>query len=203
MRTRSLCLALGLSALVVDLSGCSSRSSDSVTRHAEYPRLRREMADLVQLIRNSSDLELYKALSSLAAYDVFAVETAVELLSDPNPRIRSNGVWVLGQIPHDDSYPVEEKKLVGALERSLKDPDRLVRYEAASALVLRNDWGKIPLLFQGLRDEDAAVRMRCNESLRLATSLDLGFRVDAPLEDRESAIGRWQTWYQDWQRTSG
>ena len=193
--TALVCLALA--------TGCKSNSSSALTKHPEYPRLRKEMAETVAIIRKSEGLPLYRALRKLVAYDLFALDVAKEMLEDPNARIRSNAVWVLGQIPPDPSFPEESAELVDSLEDALEDMNRLVRYEAACALLLRNDWNVIPLLLRGLEDEDAAVRMSCHDVLRMATSENFGFRADDPLDRRQDAVARWRGWYDDWERSSG
>ena len=109
---------------------------------------------------------------------------------------------VLAQI-QDPEHPAYSDKIDRALREGLDDTDSLVRYEAAVGLLDRNHWDVIPVLLEGLEDERAGVRARCHQTLRLVTSQDFGFSLDAPPADREVAVQRWKSWYDDWRREQG
>ena len=87
-------------ALLASTAGCSLFSSapPPLTEHSEYDNLQREVKTVVQSVRDSQGPALFAHLRRLLAYDVFAVDQVAELATDPNARLRSNAVWVLGQI---------------------------------------------------------------------------------------------------------
>ena len=191
-------LWIGFASVMVAV-GCSSGSK--LADHPEYGHVHKEVYAVIDEVRTAKGTDLYNHLQRLVAYDMFAVEPVLdELAEDPNPRLRSNAMWVLAQI-NDPEFPVLNAKIQQALEEGLEDGDRLVRYEAASALLTRNDWTVVPVLLEGLSDSEAMVRYNCHESLKSVTSQDFGYTVDSPEPERVAAISRWESWYQDWQRS--
>jgi len=194
-------IAALLSLLV--LGACQSSARIDPVDHPEYAKLKPEIVRLVTKMRSCQGPALYVALQELVAYDIFAVDLVSKLVEDPNPRLRSNALWVLYQI-NDPEYPKVQENIDGLLIDSLDDPDRLVRFEAASGLVSRNKWEHIPVLFEGLRDPSAAVRFSCHATLQDVTAQNFGFAVDGETDDREQALVRWCEWYEDWRsRTRG
>jgi HEAT repeat protein len=136
------------------------------------------------------------------AYDVFAVDPVCGLAEEPNPRVRSNAMWVLSQI-QDPDYPAQMRAVDRTLRRGLEDVEPTVRFEAASGLAARGAWDVLPILIEGLEHPDSGVRYRCHEQLLQTTSRNLGYAVDAPAADRREFAARWRAWYEDWARTHG
>jgi HEAT repeat protein len=192
MTSRLQTALLGIS--MVAAVGCSSMR---IEEHPEYDKVQIEVADVVKQVRETTGPELYPLLKRLVAYDVFAVDQVVELTGESNSRLRGNAIWVLGQI-YDPDYPDSSAKAEEAVRDALQDPDQNVRYEAAAALVTRDQWDVIPMLLEGMQDRNPRVRFNCHESLKLATSKDWGYAVDDTTEEREAAIRRWSSWYEAW-----
>jgi len=107
-----------------------------------------------------------------------AVEAAVKLLDDPDPRSRWNGAIVLGQAG------AAARGAVPRLAEALKDPDVATRFNAAAAL------GRIgpdaseaaPALLKAL--EDANVSVRQNALTALGSIKPDGKAVTAAMAER-------------------
>lgn len=187
-------------ASIVVLSGLVGCASGDISDHPANPEIQREIVQIVQAVRQESGTALYSDLRRLVAYDVFAVEQVSKLAEDPNARLRSNAMWVLAQV-HDPERSKVMDHVDSVLRKGLKDPDQTVRLEAAAGLASRGSWDVLPVLIDGLDNDESSVRFRCHEQLVTTTSKDFGYQVDAPAEDRKAAAERWRRWYEGWQRT--
>jgi len=63
--------------------------------------------------------------------------------------------------------------------------------------------GRLPILIDGLENDDSTVRYRCHEQLVSTTSKSFGYNVDAPETDQQAAAERWRRWYAGWARSHG
>jgi HEAT repeat protein len=187
-------------ASIVVLSGLVGCASGDISDHPSNPEIQREIVQIVQAVRQESGAALYSDLRRLVAYDVFAVEQMSKLAEDPNARLRSNAMWVIAQV-HDPERPRMMDEVDSILRRGLKDGDQTVRLEAAAGLASRGAWDVLPILIEGLDNNESSVRVRCHEQLVTTTSKDFGYQVDAPEDDRKAAAERWRRWYEGWQRT--
>jgi len=188
-----------LATLVVTVGACTTHP---IYDHPQNPQIQGEIRQVVKEVRNLSGEPLYERLRQLVAYDVFSVDEVTKLCRDPNPRLRSNAMWVLGQIG-DPNYEDIERRILTALRRGSRDADRIVRYEAASGLLLHNHWDAIPILLEGLADPEPGISHNCNVVLTQVTSRNFGFDIDAPPEERMAAVQRWRDWYKDWHISQG
>ncbi len=82
------------------------------------------------------------------------VKKLIKLLESPNPDIRYDAVFTLGQMH------AEAKEAVPALLKALKDDDRDVRLEAAYAIGQISSGSKevVPVLIEALKSNDTVVR---------------------------------------------
>jgi HEAT repeat protein len=181
-------------AVVSCLVGCAS---GDMSDHPANPEIQREIAQVVDAVRQETGTALYSDLRRLVAYDVFAVEQVSKLAEDPNARLRSNAMWVLAQI-RDAERPKVVEHVNAILRKGLKDDDPTVRLEAAAGLAAKGSWDVLPVLIDGLEAQDSSIRYRCHEQLVSTTSKDFGYQVDAPDEDRKAAADRWRKWYDGW-----
>ena len=186
-------------AAVVVLAGCSS---NDIQEHPANPEIQREITQIVENVRNEQGTALYSDLRRLVAYDVFAVEQVAPLANDSNARLRSNAMWVLAQIK-DTERPEISQQVDAILRKGTKDDDPTVKFEAAAGLAQRGAWDVLPILIDGLENDDSTVRYRCHEQLVSTTSKSFGYNVDAPESDRQAAAERWRHWYAGWARTHG
>jgi hypothetical protein len=192
---------IAMLALLMSCQANPERSID-VREHKQYPKLREEVDGVVAQVQSAAGPDLYNHLQRLVAFDVFAIEAVADLLEEPNPRLRSNALFVLSHF-NDETFPREQEIVADALEEGLEDPHRLVRYEAATGLLMRQQWQAIPVLFEGLEDDDPAVRLNCHRILAEATSEDFGFVASAHADQRHDAVQRWRSWYDRWESERG
>jgi hypothetical protein len=189
-------------ASIVVLSGLVGCASGDLTDHPANTEIQREIAQIVEAVRQETGAALYADLRRLVAYDVFAVEPLSKLAEDPNARLRSNAMWVLAQV-RDAERPKVIEHVEEVLRRGLKDEDSTVRLEAAAGLAGRGAWDVLPVLIDGLDAPESSVRYRCHEQLVTTTSKDFGYQVDSPEDDRKAAADRWRRWYDGWLRSRG
>ena len=194
---RRLSILAGLAVSVL-VASCQAPMPYS---HPQYERFQREIQPIVEDLHTSTGMDLFATMQRLIAYDVFAVDLVAKLGSDPNPRVRSNALYILSHIK-DSGFPAVEDVIEDHLRAGLRDEDQAVRYEAAVGLLSRNHWDVIPVILEGMCHNDAGIRYRCHESLRQVTSRDFGYAANANDSARQSALEMWQAWYKDWQATS-
>jgi len=72
--------------------------------------------------------------------------------------------------------------------------------ERARTLLRLGDWGEIPTLVEGLRDQRLFTRSLCLDALKEATHETQGYDPRAEKGEREKAIARWEQW---WLQRSG
>jgi HEAT repeat protein len=111
-------------------------------------------------------------------------------------------MWVLAQIK-DTERPEISQQVDAILRKGTKDDDPTVKFEAAAGLAQRGAWDVLPILIDGLENDDSTVRYRCHEQLVSTTSKSFGYQVDSPESDRQAAAERWRKWYAGWARSHG
>ena len=117
-----------------------------------------------------------------------AVPYIVNLLKDAVGAVRYAAVQSLGRIGGDEVVqPLLEcltDENFGDHARVLEAVGNMRRVEA------------IPYLIQYLRHLDPTVRGIANTSLMITTGQSLGFKAAAPEEERETAIMKWEAWWE-------
>jgi hypothetical protein len=153
---------------------------------------RADLARLVRSVRSSRGAELRDNLFMIVAYGPFAVDVVdEELLSDERPRVRSNAVFVLGQIHRQDG----DMKALELVAEALDDSDPLVRTEAAAALLEVGDLRGADLLVDALEDPNAARRTQVFVVLERATGLSFGYDPNADANARREAVTRFREYF--------
>jgi hypothetical protein len=176
---------ISLSVLLMGLAGCVTERVETEESGEAY--LEREVNNIIERIPYESGPQLHGLLLSLVAFQQFAVEPVTGVLDHENPKVRSSAAFVLGQLKAEE-----------ALERLMElteDDNKLVRYEAARAVLEIGLWDTVPFLLQGLDDDDPRVRFLCFEALNRNTGESHGYDYEAPSEERSEAVGRWQAWW--------
>lgn len=102
----------------------------------------------------------------------------VTQLVDADPRVRGVACWSLGQLAYRPSL-----RLVGRLMR--RDPDVMVRVQAAQCIARLGGAGATQVLIQGLKDEDDLVQEVCVLELRRIADPQAIY----PLEDFARRLG--------------
>lgn len=185
--------------LVMTLAVLAACASDPIDSHPSNPEIQRQIATIMQQVRNDTGASLYANLRRLIAYDVFAVDQVLVMARDDNARLRSNALFVLAQIK-DTEQASRMERIEDALRDGLDDPVATVRYEAATGLASRGEWDVLPVLIDGLDSDDPGVRYRCHQQLLSTTSQDFGYSVDDDVANRNAAVTRWRSWYTGWEQ---
>ena len=82
-----------------------------------------------------------------------------------------------------------------AFRRLARHADVVIRRNALHGLAEIGDRTAIPLLIEGLSEEDLGIRRICSEGLEKLTGETHGFDPRAPEEERAAAVERWKAWY--------
>lgn len=139
----------------------------------------------------SEDLrERLDAASLLARIGEPALPALLETLaSHPSARSRGMAAYTLGYL--------RDHRALDPLARALRDTDRDVRLEAATALLrLSDDRGLAPLV-AGLEDADPRVRARCILVLKEFVGQAWGYAPDDDPLERQAAVARWKGWLEE------
>lgn len=81
----------------------------------------------------------------------------------------------------------------------LRSDDTPLVIDATRSATRNRDWRAVPHLIQNLRHDDQWVRyMSCQALLVIRNSPDtLGYHFIDPEDQREAAVKRWETWYDE------
>jgi hypothetical protein len=150
--------------------------------------LEKQIDEIVARLPYQNGMDLYVDISHLAAYGKFAIPKMRECLKSPNAKVKSSAAMVLGQlraeVARDD------------LMAMVNDENKLVRYEAARAVLEIGVWDSIPVLLAGLEDSDQWNRELCLEVLQRKTGENFGFDPASPQEERTMAAEQWKDWWE-------
>ena len=80
----------------------------------------------------------------------------------------------------------------GPVSITSDDPD--LKIQAIQRDVVKKNKADIPKMVQELSSEDAALRFYAIQALRRLTNDDFGYRFYEDEDQRQLAIGRWQSW---------
>ena len=69
------------------------------------------------------------------------------------------------------------------------------RAQAVMTVGQKNMWTAIPQVIRRLEDDDVAVRVLADETLRSMTGKDFGYSAYAGEAERREAAARWQNWW--------
>ncbi len=128
-------------------------------------------------------------LRKLSAFGPHATEGVTrDLLHHANPQIRSNAIFVLGEIYRLDG----DERALEAVKSAMNDGDALVRLEAARALLETGDWNGIEPLVTALDASNRGTRARAFLALRDAAGSDFGYHPDSDETRRREAMARFR-----------
>lgn len=139
------------------------------------------------VLERSTGKDLLGVVDRIVSYKEIALRPIAERMETGDSRVRSLLVYVLGRI--DGTYAHAQ------LTARLSDPDPVVRFEAASALVDDADLSGVPLLVKALREPDRKLRFKAIEALRRLTKQDFGYDFAADEPGRERAVAAWDSWW--------
>lgn len=148
---------------------------------------RDEIAGLVAELAQARGEKVIEVGMRLVGKGEPAVPALRGALVADDPALRANAAYLLGVLKDRRTVP----DLVRA---STDDPDAMVRYEAASALLELHDARGFAPLVGGLDDADARRRAKCIDVLAETTHERFGFEPDGEPVERAAAIRRWKAW---------
>ena len=102
------------------------------------------------------------------------------------PRAALMSAYVLGM--------VKDPRSLAALQQATLSKNRLLRFEAATAMVRMGDRRGLSTLIEGLEDRDPLVRARCILVLHERTGETMEYKADDAPGERAAAVARWRAW---------
>ena len=176
----------GLAMLILVLPCCTNSKAE---QELTGP-LGTKLDELVHRVQYSQGLARLGDLRELSAFGKPATGIVKErLLTSDNPQMRSNAVFVLGEIYRLD----RDAEALEAVQAAMTDRDRLVRLEAARALLENGDRRGTGELLDALDDPSRGIRTRAFLTLRDASGgLDYGYHPSAEMASRQEPIARFR-----------
>ncbi|MEM7204669.1 MAG: HEAT repeat domain-containing protein [Planctomycetota bacterium] len=170
--------------------GSSSRFSEPNALMGE------EIRNRIEQIPFQHREELFHNLLWLAQAGEQAIPDLLAALRSQDTKVRSNAVWVLGQIG--------DRRIIPDLRRLTQDQDRTVRLETSRTLMLLGDIQRAPTLIEALDSDKVQVRYLCHEALKTATGQDFGFdHLNDDLSQRRRSVLEWREWWTSMSGDSG
>jgi len=186
---------------VVFGAACSSsgQKSSMVAEEGKWlkpsPILAQQIEDEATRLPWTHGFERLEQIRWFASVGEPAYPTLLHLAADPRDDVAAAALAALGS--------TGDRRLVRSI-RSVPWPverrDGDLALERARALLRLGDWGDMPRLIRGLRDERLYTRSLCFEALHEATHQDLGYDPRSEAGDRERAVQEWERW---WEQRSG
>ena len=188
-------LWLNIIASLLICAGCVTERADQTDGMNDGETyLSQEIDKVIKRLPLESGQDLYVDLRRLIAYGKFAIEPMLDLLTHENSQMRSSAAFVLGQLRALDA--------IDGLVNLLEDDNKLVRYEAARALLEIGAWkSSVPVLIDGLGDDTPYIRFLCQQTLDRKIQRDFGYQYDGPVEERREAIRKIKAWWNEQPQT--
>jgi hypothetical protein len=140
-------------------------------------------------MRYESGTELLHTIETIASCKELALKPVAEAMPSVDAGVRANLVYTLSLIGGGQAHAL--------VTRQMNDPNPVVRYEVASALLQFKDWSGVPVLIGFLEDNDRRIRFKSFQALSTFAKQDFGYDFGAPEPERTAAVGRWKTWWNE------
>lgn len=185
---RNLGVALTATLLAATIGCAASPKKDGLP-----PALETQMNEAVTRVKHTRGIDRLGNLRMLSAFGAHATGTVrKELLASDDPLLRSNGVFVLGEIYRLEGDP----EALEAIRGAVADENRAVRLEAARALLDGGDTTGLPELIQGLEAQDRGTRINSFLALRRASGgRNFGYDPDGDPADRTEGADRFRAYW--------
>lgn len=192
----------GTSALVASLaalllSACVTTSTSSIPTANRTtgpwleptPELRDRIEDAAKRLPWTHGMERVELIQWFAGVGEPAYPTLLGMVLDPRRDVATASLAALGA--------TRDSRLVDHLHALPwpTEPDTDFTLERARTLLRLGDWGMVPHLIQGLRDDRLLPRALCVQALWEATHERFGYDPRADANAREEAIQRWEGWW--------
>jgi HEAT repeat protein len=183
-----------LLALVALGSSCATTHSSVTTQTDGWldpsPGLKRRIDDEALRIPYTHGVERIELIRWFATVGEPAYPKLLELAGDPRKDVAIAALAALGA--------TRDSRLVAPLEKvEIPDgPDAVdLRLERARTLLRLGDWGAVPPLITGLRDERMFTRALCSQALTEATKESFGFDPKVEPAQSAEAVAQWEAWW--------
>ena len=185
-------LLVTLCACVTTTNGRSPRDpNDPSARWIQpSPLLRQQINDEAERLPWTHGFERLEQIRWFASVGEPAYPKLLELASDEREDVAAASLAALGAtldrrlVPYIRDLPWSEERAKGDLG-----------LERARTLLRLGDWGEIPVLIAGLRDERLYTRSLCLDALKEATQETLEYDPRSEPVERENAVQRWERWW--------
>ena len=171
--------------LICCLSACVTERIEDPDSGEAY--LDREIDKVVQRIPYETGKALFRDLNKLIAFGSFAIEPMCECLRHPNAKVRCSGAYVLGQL--------QAEGVVNDLLALMDDENKLVRLEAARAVLEIGAWDTVPVLLEGMNDPEENIRILSFQALKKKIGVDFGYKIRGTAEERQESLNKWNAWW--------
>jgi hypothetical protein len=191
-------LALLAAAVLVSPSCISSEVEPRETERDGYavasPVLQREIDQRVENLPYLHGKDYLASVARLIYIGEPAIPSLIEALEADHVQSRGAAAYILGEIG--------DKRSIPEIRPLLEDSSEMVRLEAAGSLATLGDWSCFPTLITALRHEKPVVRLKSFQVLSKQVKQDFGYVYNAPDDERERAVRRWEEWWKTAQSES-
>lgn len=195
--SRPVFAALAVAALLVFpscLSGPEPRETERDGFAVASPVLQREIDQRVENLPYVHGKDLRASMARLIYIGEPAIARLTEALEHDDAKARGAAAYILGEIG--------DKRVIPQVRPLLNDAVEFVRFEAAGALATLGDWSCLSTLIAALRHENPVIRLKAFQVLSTQVKQDFGFVYNAPEDEREKAVRRWEEWWKAAERES-
>jgi hypothetical protein len=183
-----------LCACVTTDDGRGGRRGDENDAYARWiqpsPLLRQQIQDEAERLPWTHGFERLEQIRWFASVGEPAYPKLLELASDEREDVAAAALAALGATLDRRLVPYI-RQLDWTEERAAGD----LGLERARTLLRLGDWGEIPVLISGLRDERLYTRSLCLDALKEATQETLEYDPRSEPVERENAVQRWERWW--------
>lgn len=197
---RNCAIPFALSAILLGTTACQSVwnalpfTDEEPVRKPLPSAMQNRLDRLLHQVTYSKGSTLLGYLRELSAFGSYATQPVIDqLLVSPDAKLRAGAVYVLGEIDRLDG----DKQAREAVNSALSDVDRVVRLEAARALLESGDQRGAGELVTALDDPQRGVRIRAFLTLSQAAGARYDYDPDASTEARRVAVERFRGHFQD------
>ena len=160
--------------------------NDEDDESSGLPKEKRELivADLMQLLEDKNSHVREAASSSLGMMGASSANPLIAGVTSPNPKIRNESIFALGQNLINNKIPAAIPPLIDALT----DENPETRYLAVKALRYTKDTQTVQPLINCLRDPNPEIRLEAVEGLRRKKDPRISYALIGSLQDDSSPV---------------
>jgi len=165
--------------------GCVTERVNDADNGRAY--LESEASKIVDRLPYRSGIDLINDCQHLIALGDFAVEPMLECLDHEESLVRCSAAFVLGQL--------KKQEALDKLRDLTQDMNQQVRLEAARAILEIGAWDSVPMLIEGMEEEELYARNQCFQILFDKTGQTFGYDPEAEEATRMESVKKWRAWW--------